>query len=309
MSKRAILGLVLVLLATLLVAAPAAAEDLAPAQLCDLFPQDQGFAIAADSANGGCAAEVGDCAQPAGTFVTCVSGFILQKASSQEARSLLPTGGPWSAQSGLGEVAISGCDPFFCEVRFQRDRFWVSAVSAPGLGLPPALALAAEVDQAILAILASAPPPATGNTSENTTATTQPEATAPRQDYGDVFFGTAGLTALYPDIDAFIACGTLTPSGDVSDCEGARAGFDAQAGAAAAFHNASANPSQRALDGMRAWSDALFLGGIKADDGSDLFPSVVRALPVIERLPDPAVAQRLLEMLAAMDVAAWEDRY
>lgn len=308
MPSRAIVGVVLVVIATLLVAAPAGAEDLSAAQLCELLPQDQGFSIAPIPAESGCEGRRGDCDRSDGFFETCSSAAIFQRANAAEARGLVnPDGRPiWETLSEVGEVAVGACAVFWCEVRFQRGQFFVSTTSPLDGGLGPALELAKRVDQAIQALGISAPEPQDDTASEPPPV--EPGVAAPELDYGDVFYGTANLSALFPDIRTFIDCGAQTPPEDDLACSGASDSVSALARLAATFTSTLPNPTQRQIDGARVYSVAVQLSGLRAWDGTELFPSVGTALPVIKKFSDPETANRFVEMLAAMDAANWEDR-
>ncbi|MBM3695310.1 MAG: hypothetical protein FJW79_05190 [Actinobacteria bacterium] len=165
----------------------AAAEDLTAEQLCELYPQDQGFRFQANPGVQTCWADFGDCdgAQPEPS--DCGSGIIKQEATAEDAWESLTrhTGGYQEPIAGLGEAAIGGCDAY-CTVEFVRDRYWVWWSVDPALGLESARSLAAQVDARLLALLGGEPPPPTtattsapsSTTTSGATSTTDPVATS-----------------------------------------------------------------------------------------------------------------------------------
>ena len=319
MATRSAVGLALALVTALVVVAPGAArepsDDLSAAELCALFPQDQGFAFTEAPGLNKCQASRGDCDQAAADTTTCVSGIILQKSTPQEAREMIPApgDGTWKTVSGLGETAVGRCERFWCEVRLQRDRFWLSAMVAPGLGLEAARQLAARVDQEIERLL--------GSRSEPEERSPEPES-PPSDPAGgeaggpgssdalvDVFFGTRGIKALIPDIRKVLDCRGIRPddivAGGIFVCRGARPVLGVIGAIYEGFQADFPTPTQRQRDGIEAYVTAVSLAGFTAEDGTALFPSVRAAMPLIRRLSNPVAAKRFVEMLAARDAADW----
>lgn len=156
----------------------AAPEDLTAEQLCDLYPQDQGFRFQANPGVQTCWADFGDCDGAVPEPNDCGSGIIKQEATAEDAWDNLTrhTGGYQESIAGLGEAAIGGCDSY-CTVEFVRGRYWVWWSVDPELGLESARALAGQVDARLVALLSGEPPPATTTTSGGT-STTAPATTS-----------------------------------------------------------------------------------------------------------------------------------
>jgi hypothetical protein len=156
----------------------AAPEDLTAEQLCDLYPQDQGFRFQANPGVQTCWADFGACDGALPEPNDCGSGIIKQEATAEDAWGNLTrhSGGYQEPITGLGEAAIGGCDSY-CTVEFVRGRYWVWWSVDPELGLESARALAAQVDERLVALLSGEPPPAT-TTSPGATSTTAPATTS-----------------------------------------------------------------------------------------------------------------------------------
>ena len=320
MAKRTAVGLSLVLSAALVLVfpsvTPAAVGDLSSTEICALFPQDDGFTFIEnpDPATPSCQANRGDCDLPTGDMATCVSGVILLRSSPEEARdTLFPEGSlAWSQVSGFGESAVEyPCDPqFWCETRFQRDRFWVSTMTAPALGMAPARDLAAHVDQEILRLLDTGTIDTTHATEPTVPDTPAVVPSGTASGLVDVFLGSAPVTALLPDISRVIDCHEdVMAEVGLFGCPGAAGSYQTIAALDGAFTGDFPNPTQRQIEGLNTYAGAVLFAGLNASDGTDLFPSIRGALPLIKRLDDPVLARRFVELLAARDAANWEDRY
>jgi hypothetical protein len=310
--RRSAAGLVLVLVAALLVVAPgtapAASDDLTAEQLCDLYPQDQGFAFGANPGNQSCFADLGDCHLNALTSTNCRSGIIKQFATAEEARANLHAG---TAVAGLGEAAVEECDSW-CTVEFARGRYWVWWSVAPALGLDTARQLAAQVDEEIERVIAGGsepeePPvePEEPGQEPEEPGNGEPAGPGSSSAFVDVFYGTEGIAALAPDIRRVLDCGGHEPLDSYLECRGAALGAQAYAEYLAWFNREFPAATQRQSEGFQAYTSALLLAGLVSQDGTWMFPSIQQAMPLIEKLSDPAVCTRFIAMLAARDVADW----
>jgi len=326
MATRSAAGLAFLLVVALLVAAPgtapAASDDLTAEQLCQLFPQDQGFSFTEAPGLNKCEASKGDCDQATTDITTCVSGIVIQQGTAQEARDWMSaaSGGPWEELSGLGEMAAGACDPFFCEVRLQRDRFWLSVLVAPGLGLETARDLAAQVDQEIERVVGGSEPEDPGVEPEEPgeepggepqepggepqePGSGEPDPSGLSDAFVDVFYGNAQIQALMPGARRVLGCPNSTHRFGCNEvAEGILIGL------ATDFEEAFSAPTERQREGFMACAMATVMAGLETEDGRVLFPGLRAAMPVIRRLSDPGVAQRFVEMVAARDAADWERR-
>jgi len=294
--------------------AAASVDDLTSDEICSLPPTDRGFSLTPDidPARPSCQGSVGDCDAPIGRMATCVSALILLTESPAEAQSALISPGnvAWQPQSGFGEAgSVYECDPmFWCELRFQRDRFWVSVMAASDVGMGQPEAVAAQIDAALQQMItagsgspAPVEPPGGG---EPPPPLPEPGGTA-----AGVFFGTDRVGALFPDIAAVLHCDPAAYAQDgLFGCAGARDAFVTLAGLDSDFATRYPSPTNRQLEGASAYSTAVLLGGIFAPDGEPLFPSVRDAMALIGLLPDPEMADQFLDLLAGNDAAQWEDR-
>ena len=326
MATRSAAGLALLLVVALLVAAPgtapAASDDLTAEQLCDLFPQDQGFTFTEAPGLNKCEGSKGDCDQSTTDLTTCVSGIVIQQVTAEEARGMVPAAGDgvWEALPGLGETAVGACDPFWCEVRLQRDRFWLSVLVAPGLGLEGAQALAADVDRAIEQVLGGGEPGGPGEEPEEPgeepggepqepggepqePGNGEPDPSGLSDAFVDVFYGNAQIQALMPGARRILGCPDSTHRFGCNEvAEGILIGL------ATDFEEMFSAPAERQREGFMACAMATVMAGFETEDGRVLFPGLRAAMPVIRRLSDPGVAQRFVEMVAARDAADWERR-
>lgn len=314
MRHRWAVGLSLLLVVAVVAAAPGAAPaasgDLSAEELCELYPQDQGFVLQPNPAVVTCWAEFGDCNLTASTATSCRSGIIKQFATAEEARENLHSG---AAIAGLGEAAIEHCESW-CVVEFARGRFWVWWAVAPALGLGAARDLAAQVDQAIVRLADQEPaePPV-----EPPVGPGEPQVPGnglPGDSPGlsdalvDVFFGNSRLAALESDIRRVLDCRGLLAGQSYLDCRGAVEGRRASGEFLEGFGADYPTPTPRQIAGSTAYSSALMLAGMMTEAGAPLFPSIRAAMPLIRRLSDPVAAQRFINMVAARDVAFWSER-
>jgi hypothetical protein len=314
MAPRSAVGLAFLLVVALLVVAPgtapAASDDLTAEQLCDLYPQDQGFVFQANPGNQSCFADLGDCNLNASTSTSCRSGIIRQFATAEEARANLHAG---TAIAGLGEAAVEEGHAWYT-VEFVRGRFWVSWGVAPALGWETARELAAQVDGEIERLLAGGEPEEPGQEPEDPGQEPEDPGAGQSDDPGlssalvDVFFGNRGIAALEPDITRVLDCRDRQPDQSYLECRGAAEGHQAWNEFLAGFNAAYPSPTSRQIAGSTAYGSALWLAGMVTESGAPLFPSIRAAMPLIRRLSDPVAAQRFIEMVAARDVADWERR-
>jgi hypothetical protein len=331
MAQRSAAGLGFLLIAVLVVAAPgmapASSGDLSAHELCDLYPEDQGFDFIEAPGLNKCEATLGDCDQSTTDIQTCISAIVIQQATAEEARGMVrPAGdGPLEALAGLGEIAVGGCDPFWCEVQLQRDRFWLSVLVAPGLGIGAAQALAAQVDQEIERVVAGGSEPEEppvepeepGQEPEEPGGGQPADSSESSSGFVAVFFGAEGVEAIATDIRRTVDCrnmdGTeiewMVAHGGSTfwSCQGVVSGAllrDIQD----RWEQDFPNPTPRQREGIEAYQGAVFLSGLLAQDGSWMFPSIRVAMPLIRRLSDPTAARRFIEMVAARDMADWEGR-
>ena len=310
MRSRALLTTVAVVaILALAPAAPADTKDVASDQLCGTIPTDRGFTLTPDEGapRPSCGAQAGDCGADVEERRTCISLIVVQMPTVDEARAALYPTQAWEATSGWGDQATRyECDFLFgCGLAFARDRFLVNIYNTYEQGFLSAQDIATHIDarlQELIGEEGTAPGP--GQVSTTTTTTEPPEAGAAA---AGVFFGTDRVPALFPGIGQVLDCAPAVLEaegiiGCVGDARQTLAGLDA------AFAGAYPDPSNRRLEGAGTYATAVVLANLTGTDGEPLFPAMQGALPLLEKLDDPRIAERFLEMVAGNDASQWEKR-
>lgn len=319
----------LVLLGGASATVPATADGpLTAGEMCDLYPQDQGYRIEERPAFPACDATRGDCDQPASSARTCVFARI-SLMTPEQAREPLRGG---SSAAGLGESAIESSDERGgYTLGFVRDRYWMSVTGVSGQA-DAAKALAQHVDRELERVLGAAPPHADAEQPPDAAEDAEPpdDSADPFVDILKIFAGVEGFGEDFSSrVNELTNCpepkwdqlAQMMVEPSVYDCPGQRPGYEVAWRFDREFDKKITAPSlnEKAMK-ERLWR-AMFMAGMEGPSGEPLFPSIVTAMPVIKRLADlsvlqPAdqeeaigVVQRFVELLAARDAARWQYRF
>ena len=298
---------------------------LTPEEQCAIFPEDQGFSPVPLAAANACLVQRGDC-HSSETTGDCFQARITALASAEAARRQDSTF--WTPVEGLGEAAFenqndAGRPAYYLE--FRRDRYHVWVLCDPVL-TEEARSLAAHVDQGLATALAQGP-------SDRGDSGTEEPGSSSEDVYLDivgVFFGEG--TIANKDLVQFMDCPKADPGNPHYDPRTALGFVGARCGGALEGLKITQRiveksrekfpeptPLQQAL--IETWVETNAYAALVGKDGEPLFPSVVGAINVIDRMVSTGLtyttpggqtvpaAKRFLEMLMAIDASSWSKRF
>lgn len=307
----------LILLGGVPESAPVSAQEPDLNDLCTVLPQapDRELLPGADGSEF-CRADYGS--EPS------IWLLISKVASDAEAREYLNADSAIRAEAGFAVNAIDvgeegyrldgvrlehGPVPDY-SVNFARGRYYVTVKTTVHAGgsARRVRSLAEQVDQQLEILLGSAPEP-------------EEEAERPSDDsadFADVFYGTAHIEALQPRIAELVDCPEAYYTGFRSerffDCSGAQLADGMREDLRRSFLESIPYPTESEIQFFDVLRPAALLAALQGGDGHPLFPSLLNASTLIERLADqraltPEGLGRFVELLAARDAAAWEERF